>query len=765
VSFELFQLLPAIYRLRDAQIAQTLTLLTPAEQAQLAALQALPPPLLPDQEAQLAELTAKAARGPLESLLLLVQEQVAAVAYDIEQLYDDQFIETCAPWVIPYIGDLIGYQPVHGIAPAVDDPRAEVANTISLRRRKGTILVIEQLARDVTGWRAHAVEFFEVLGTTQYMNHVRLGNHYAPDLRRWQPRVYMNTGFDRTAHKVDVRRIASGRGRYDIQNVGVFLWSLGAYGVTGADAVPAKPTPPTPTAPICYRFDSLGRDVPLFHRAAPQGEEITAPAGPVNVPDRLLRRVLCDDLRKGVGASYYGPGASLSISVGGKLLEPYEIRVADLSGADGSWANVEIAHGKYSALVDPELGRIALKPSIAGTAAAPRTVKVSYCYGFNADMGGGEYTRGDFAVVDPAWVVPLPSDQTGVLDLGAAITYAVSQFALSGAVAIEITGSQPFTVTGPLTIDLPANATLEIRAARGSRPTLLLADELAMSGDAASKLLLNGLIIAAGQGFAAGSPAPKGLVHVPPVRPANMPNLLSQVTLTDCTLVPGWSLDTDGRPQHADSPALYAEPAGVSVVATRSILGPLRAPELATVALSDSIVDATEVTGVAYAALDGESGGGALTLEACTVIGKVHASLLSLVSDSILWGALAKADASPWVSALVADREQQGCVRFSFIPYNAVTPRQYECVSRALASPQPYFGSLRYGHPAYCKVLADTDDSIRRGASDGGEMGAFHSLLAPQRETDLLVRLQEYLPVGLESGLVYQLTRNERPHR
>lgn len=37
--------------------------------------------------------------------------------------------------------------------------RAWVANTLAYRRRKGTALVLEQLARDVTGWPATAVEF------------------------------------------------------------------------------------------------------------------------------------------------------------------------------------------------------------------------------------------------------------------------------------------------------------------------------------------------------------------------------------------------------------------------------------------------------------------------------------------------------------------------------------------------------------------------------------------------------------------------------
>ena len=147
----LFNLLPALYRLKDTGIAQSQNLLTPAESAQLAALRALST-LNVVQQQQLDALLAKATRGPLQSLLMLIAEQIAVVEGDLDQLYDDQFTDTCAPWVIPYIGDLIGYRSVKGVAPAVASPRAEVAHTISFRRRKGTVLVLEPLARDVTGW-------------------------------------------------------------------------------------------------------------------------------------------------------------------------------------------------------------------------------------------------------------------------------------------------------------------------------------------------------------------------------------------------------------------------------------------------------------------------------------------------------------------------------------------------------------------------------------------------------------------------------------
>ena len=324
---KLFALLPALYRLRDAQPAQS-------QQP-----------------------------GPLQSLLLLIAERLAAVEEDLDQLYDNQFIETCAPWVIPYIGDLIGYQAVKGVTRAVASPRAEVAHTISFRRRKGTVLVLEQLARDVTGWGAHALELFQVLATTQYMNHIRPRNHYAPDLRHWQPRAYMNTGFDRTAHKVDVRRIAVGRGRYNIQNIGIFLWSLNAYGMTNAPAAVAGNQQ-------CFRFSPLKCDMPLFNRPIPQGSDITAPAQPINVPDRLRRHVLCQDIRDidaGLPAVYYGRTNSLALYVGGQLVAASAIRVGDLSGADGSWVNKPDPAGIYEAAIDPHLGRIALRQAPAGT--------------------------------------------------------------------------------------------------------------------------------------------------------------------------------------------------------------------------------------------------------------------------------------------------------------------------------------------------------------------------------------------------------------
>ncbi|MBK9014734.1 MAG: hypothetical protein IPM82_12000 [Saprospiraceae bacterium] len=104
-----------------------------------------------------------------------------------------------------------------------------MANTIAYRRRKGTAAVIEQLAHDVTGWNANVVEFFQRLATTQYMNHIRLGNLSISGLKDWKKLEYANTPFDTMAHTADVRRIEPLRGKYNIHHIGIFLWRINSY--------------------------------------------------------------------------------------------------------------------------------------------------------------------------------------------------------------------------------------------------------------------------------------------------------------------------------------------------------------------------------------------------------------------------------------------------------------------------------------------------------------------------------------------------------
>lgn len=675
----LYELLPAIHRIRDAE-----------------------------------------QRYPLRELLAVIADQVAAMEENLEQLYDDQFIETCAPWVAPYIGDLIGYRTLHGVVPNVASPRADVANTIRYRRRKGTASMLEQLARDVTGWPARAVEFFQLLGWTQNMNHLRTHAHYAPDLRNWERLCWRDTAFDTIAHTVDVRRISTGAARHNIPDIGLYLWRVRAFPLTRSPAM----ADPDIGGGLRFRFNPLGVDMALYNTPETE-EEISHLAEPRNVPMPLARRWLKAHLD-----DYYGPGKSLVLEVDGnppQLITRNNICICDLSDIkDGggnviAWAHQPTA-GSGLVAIDPVLGRIAFADAPAATPL------VSFHYGFTIAIGGGEYERGDPAVP----VTPVQNVQGG-----AALQPALNAVQNGG--TVEVLDSSRYVETPSITVN--AGKTVVLRAVNGTRPLLAASGDIALTLGAGATLILDGWLISGGTLMMAAfaDTQPRYLV------------------LRDCTLVPGPRSKGDGSPPQAGDPGLVVSHAFAKVELERCITAPLHIAADAEVSLSECIVDATAQNLIALRGpgADALAPGGALTLESCTVTGKVHTQQLTLASDCLFVAALT-AGGDTWKAPLWTERRQQGCVRFSWVPPGSSTPRRYHCQpEEGDQETRPHFTSLRYGDPGYCQLRQNTSDNIRRGAHDESEMGVLHGLYQPQRETNLRVRLEEYLRFGLEAGLIY----------
>lgn len=671
----LYELLPAVYRLRDAAG--------------------------PD-----------GTSGSLRALLDVIASQVAVLEEDIDQLHDDLFIETAAEWVAPYIGDLIGYRTLYGLTDKVGSPRAEVANTIAYRRRKGTASMLEQVARDVTGWDARAVEFFQLLATTQYMNHVRPGNVAWAAVRSNETMATVGTPFDTSTRTVDVRRIARGRGRHNIPNIGIFTWRIRDFELAGSPAAKFNGN----NADRRYLFSPLGANAPLFNHAATE-DEITHLAERVNVPQPITRRELWDD-----PAAFYPD--SVTVSFGGSALPLGAVSACDLSDAGTGWG--------YPAtdrvLIDPVLGRLSLPDSLVvdGQPVTMTKPVVTFHYGFAAEMGGGPYDRLGTFEDDIAPVVTVASPST----IGGAIG------GLAGSGVVEIQGSARFAETPA--ISAAQGVRIEVRAAEGSRPTVVLGGELVIDLADNAEVTLNGLLLV---GAAIRIPATAGT---------------GRLRLRHCTLVPGRSLDVDGTPAQPTVPSLIVESGSVAVDIDHSIVGGLRIHEDATVNVTASIVDATDPTNVAYAALDDVGAGGELTAVDSTIIGKVHARVLRLVSDSIVDARLAESDA--WPYPVDAERRQDGCIRFSYVPPGSRTPRRYRCQPATdddAVRVRPEFTSERYGQPAYGQLSRRCAIEIRTGADDESEMGAFHDLFDPQRETNLGVRLEEYLRFGLEAGVIH----------
>jgi hypothetical protein len=183
----------------------------------------------------------------------------------------------------------------------------------------------------------------------------------------------------------------------------------------------------------------------------------------------------------------------------------------------------------------------------------------------------------------------------------------------------------------------------------------------------------------------------------------------------------------------------------------QSILGGIHTAREVEVTIQNSIIDATDDGRPAYVGISGTKAFGApVRMTNSTVIGLVRASILRLASNCIF---LAASETS---EPVLAERRQEGCVRFSYVPPRSKTPARYHCQPQnddSLIRPQ--FVSTRFHDPGYCQLSAFCPPQIRNGADDDSEMGAFHDLYEPQREAHLKTRVSEYLRFGLEAGLFY----------
>ncbi len=700
---ELYRLLPAVYRIRDVEQG-----------------------------------------GVLRELLDVLAGQVNVLAESLEQMYDDQFIETCAPWAAAYIGDLVGYRTLHGVVPEVASPRADVANTIRFRRRKGTVSVLEQLAADVTGWPAHAVEFFEQLVATQYMDHVRPHAAATTDLRsegRLELSGILQAGaFDTFAHTAEMRRIPDRSGRYNVPNVGIFLWRVDAVQLV---RVPLDEV--VDGTSTRFRFDALGTDEPLFNPPRTE-QEITHLAEPLDVPVPLLRRFTESHLKE-----LYGSGRSLLLETETATdvvaVPVADIRICDLSdnpAAPDTWVHVPQA-GDTHVAVDPVLGRVAFP-------AAPAAGDIrlaTFHYGSALAVGGGGYDRAKSLDLTHTIVQVDGGDPLGP-----------PLASVAGGGAVQIQDNRTYAAPSTISATTPApnadDRDLVLRSANRTRPLLEHTDQLKLAMDPGTTIVLDGLVLAGG----------------PLVIEESADAETRRLVLRHCTLVPGVTRDPNGEPHSIGGASLIVLHPFAEVTLDHCIVGPVVAVDGADVKASNSVIDASGEDEIAFCGRppagggglltvtnapdrdtgDGMEAGGHLRLDACTVLGKVHAQRLD-VSNSLLLGRLAKGG-DPWIAPVWAERRQIGCIRFSFVPPGSRTPRQFQCVGNDPAH-RPFHTSVRYGDHGYMQLRRSTHDAVRTGASDESEVGVTHELYQPQRETNLRVRLDEYLRYGLEAGFFY----------
>ncbi|MGP0063422.1 MAG: hypothetical protein ACLQGP_07475 [Isosphaeraceae bacterium] len=717
---QLYALLPAIYRTRDAENG-----------------------------------------GPLQALLAVIAGQSAILEENILQLYDDEFIETCAPWVIPYIGDLIGVNPIYEITGQVSGlRRAEVANTIGYRRRKGTLLALEQVTMDASGRTTAAVEFFKRLITTESMHHVRPQHFTNVDLRRGGELEWMNTAFDTLNRTIDVRRIAPrvrmpadpdptpldinlhGGGRFNIPDIGIYIWRWISFQVIQAPAFAVDGRR--------YMFSPLGQDIPLFN-LQPNRTSFSRLTTRLDAPQPIRRREFFHD-----PSQFYGPGLSIQLFADGVPIDVCQICCRDLSDGPGSsWGCTP--KGKIG--IDPKLGRIELGPDVP----VPGQMQVTYCYGFPAEIGGGPYDRSQsFSLPSSPNTYTAVVGSSGTPTLESAIAgWNAQPTKTLGLILLPGFESFDIDLPGPAAIILPSESQLYILSAAvdpGGNP----ADAI-YSGSCAT---LRGDIEVRGQQAPVaegGSIPPAGQLVISglwisgAIRIGGDP---STVQLLDCTLVPGIGLSRDGRPVSPGEPSVVATAIGVSLSLVRCISGPVGVMFGGMTQICTCIIDSSSRCGVAYAGADLASEGADLHIEDSTVIGKVWAHSMELASNTIFLARRPRHD--PWDASLWCSTRQTGCVRFCFLPSDAIVPRQFECLPADPSQEDaflPQFVTLEYGHPSYGLLSGDAPMAIWTGADNGSQIGVYNFIQETEAVRNVQLRAPEYLPFSLEAGIFLEPSR------
>lgn len=691
---------------------------------------------------------------PLRALLKVVGEQAALIEQDISGLYENWFIETCQDWVVPYIGALVGYTPLN-VGPQASTgkraqareriviPRREVANTIRFRRRKGTLTVLEDLAQAVSGWPAVAVELYRKLAVTQNVNFLHMDRGRLAELRDADALDAIDTAFDEMAHNIDVRRTNSQRtrGTANIPDVALYVWRLRTYTVTRAPAYWYEEE-----ASNCFLFSALGNDTQLFVNPTTPGAD---PALPVPLTRHAFETRETAE-RNGATTSgvpfYFGPTQSLMIWTGNPAtpVDPKNIVPADLSG----WTYRPLP-GKVA--VDPVLGRILFPPGEGRRQA----VTVSYTYAFSADLGGGEYER----------TLQQPPDAQ-IYEVGPGgrfikIADALTQWRQDAPVNAVIEVIDSGVYAEPISVEMKKGQSLLLRAANRKRPVIRLldwqnpdADGLSVSGEAGSWFQLEGMIVTG--------------------RAVQVSGSLSGLTLRHCTLVPGWGLNCNCTAKRPTEPSLEVTEAPSCITIEHSIVGAILVErdevkqDPLKLHISDSIVDALSPDRPAVGASGKQCAYTDLTIRRSTVFGQLRSHYIQLAENSILLGTVntcrrqrgcirfcyvvpgsrtpRRYECQPdLVERKISDLQLAG----------DLTPTEYDAlIASERLRVEPEFDSTIYGTPTYCRLATTCAPEITQGAEDESEMGVFHDLYQPQRLANLRQRLSEYTPAGNDAGII-----------
>ena len=703
--------------------------------------------------------------GALRALVEIIAGQAAILRRSYDRLWDDQFIELCDDWAVPYIADLVGTRLVSALNINKRARRVDVAKTIYYRRRKGTLRVLEELISDIAGWEGKVVENFRRLCRCRHgldPKPVSLAGRFTgtlpggcADLRQQRGSELTGGAFDEYHHTPDMRRHCGLMGRYNIPKLAFHLYRLVAYKVEGV-------TPWRRDDGMSFTFDPSGRDVPLFMRrnraedwdrwrSAYEWElpaqmrcrvlghaeyEISESIVQMLVDDHGLSDEAANELRTLCGVRFKSesrlrrrletldyPAEFLNENVylpllqgaiiddcGKRALLPNVVQIT-VGGVEDEFLRERIVAGNLSDWTDWTANapnkRWVIDPErgrflfLVDEPEPFGDVTVSYHYGFSGEIGAGTYDR-------PGIEDVTPHDQ--IMSGGGDIqTDSITDNGVT-----EIDDSKTYDLIRDGTDEINV-VDLTLQAASRQRPYIRLNSncEFTTVLDADAILILDGLWI--------------GNISNNGGHAIILTGDYEKVVVRNCTLDPGGS-DVDGNPI-APVP-LVVEGQVELLVIESSITGPILTQEdgkIERLDVCDSIIQSEPGPAIELSA-------GEVYMGRVTVFGFVNVHRL-WATEVLITGDVNVFDS------------QNGCFRFSAAPESSRLPLKYE--SHWIHDSNHFFTSRCFGQPGYGQLSETAPVELRRGAENGSEIGAFSKLINPIKLDSLKSKVEEYMPFGL----------------
>ena len=744
----------------------------------------------------------------LHHLMRAIAERAAQTRREIDQVWTASSIEMADEWAVPFIGDLVGAEPLS--AQNARANRVTAANMTGYHARKTTRYLLDQFITDIVGSEGYVREIERWLARPPHSRDQAFTRRAPlsggivggfPELGMPRADDAALVAFDEFARLPEYSPRTGRRASFDYGTVHFNLFPYESYRLDMVTPFWLDDTHLT--------LDPSGRAIPLYHAATFDHRNGELPIGPEEFPlpmrcarfndaqfmvtqdavDAIgdatvagilsrwigaefktrqdLRRVMTDQLNAVQFTQLFGAilreTAVTSSAKHRQIRDDVQLDIgpfADVPALDAS----EVVAGNLAAWIaagnwpsaaalvfDPERGAVQFEAALDAVADPPQVFHPRFYHlGTLHRIGAGGYARQSPVPRGPA-VSDANTEVAQVIPANGEVAFGDNR-----RYVWQWNGARTHVVTGTLRLEA-ADQTRPYLVSRSDAGTLdfTITGDDSTDGDGAflheNHLVIDGLWL----GVLADAAIETAVADADEAAPVTQARLIldgqfDSVTLRHVSIDPGGErlVPTTGRAIPAVTLEIEGSIKGLRI--ENAITGPIVETRSDPSLLNAGMIRIKNSVIVANdptsPALSAELG--QIHMENCTVFGEVRANLI-YATNTIFDGPLYVANT------------QKSCLRYCALgaQYPAVPasvlPRQFECTRYDAVIPAPSFLSKTFGDPNFAALSPLADDALFLRGEDGTEIGVGNMRYWNRRVDDLSRFVSKFMPVG-QNAQFYQ---------